>query len=222
MAVRKKKGGDGVFNNGGIKVTAGAVAAVIILVLSQLANSRASEANGKVEALNLRITHLFNEVVQAKESADAASKKANEALKIKDDIIAAIRQVVKHRLQHQGTATAALESPTFYALFEPMTVVYDAYSLSLGVYRPKFCWGKRITVYGTKGSDFLVPPTTTNHKDVIWGGRGDDTIFADGGNDRLCGGKGDDTLVGDPGFDRAAGGPGNDVCEAEKTRKCEG
>ena len=50
-------------------------------------------------------------------------------------------------------------------------------------------------------------------RDKLFGGGGDDTIFASNGNDRLFGGRGNDELDGGEGNDKLFGGAGNDTLD---------
>jgi hypothetical protein len=87
---------------------------------------------------------------------------------------------------------------------------------------------------GTAGSDYIVggagndvitaygPPIGTGFydrvraeiadgPDIIFGGRGNDSIRAGGGSDFVDGGRGNDTISGGAGADVLLGGPGHDV-----------
>jgi Ca2+-binding RTX toxin-like protein len=80
---------------------------------------------------------------------------------------------------------------------------------------PAHCFGKAVTIVGTKGADTI---HGTPGPDVIAGNGGGDQIFGRGGADLICdrnpenarlhGGSGDDRMLGQ-GF--MAGGPGNDL-----------
>ena len=69
----------------------------------------------------------------------------------------------------------------------------------------------------------------TSHRDILFGGQGDDVLCGLGGRDIILGHGGDDTLVGGPGRDLlfggggsdvADGGAGRDLCVAEVRRHC--
>ncbi len=87
---------------------------------------------------------------------------------------------------------------------------------------PARCFGKRVTICGTRGRDRL---TGTARRDVIVGLQGNDTIKGLDGNDLICGASGKDMLVGGRGRDRFDGGPGKDTCKggsgANTARRCE-
>jgi hypothetical protein len=96
---------------------------------------------------------------------------------------------------------------------------------------PARCFGRRVTVCGTRGRDRL---TGTAGRDVMVGLQGNDTIKGLDGNDLICGGSGNDRLFGGRGRDRLDGGRGNntldggrgeDTCkggaEADTARRCE-
>ena len=59
--------------------------------------------------------------------------------------------------------------------------------------------GEGLTIRGGEGND------------TIWANRGDNWLFGDAGNDRIVGASGDDVIVGGIGNDRMHGGGGNDV-----------
>ena len=59
--------------------------------------------------------------------------------------------------------------------------------------------GNGVKIYGGLGND------------TIWANNGSNTLFGDAGNDRLVGGSGDDILVGGSGNDSMHGGGGNDI-----------
>lgn len=80
------------------------------------------------------------------------------------------------------------------------------------------CWGRTVTVRGTRQDDIL---RGTDGSDVIIGLKGNDLIFAGDGNDYICGDRGDDTLNGGGGRDSARGGRGADFCiQTEKNKGC--
>ncbi len=64
------------------------------------------------------------------------------------------------------------------------------------------------------GADHVVIGGTAR-QDVISAGRGDDTLWGDGGNDILAGAAGDDAVIGGPGNDRLAGGDGDDFVNGD-------
>lgn len=70
------------------------------------------------------------------------------------------------------------------------------------------CAGKRASVVGTRGKDFL---TGTGGRDVIQAFGGADVVVGLGGNDLLCGGPGNDDLRGGKGRDRILGGAGKNI-----------
>lgn len=53
--------------------------------------------------------------------------------------------------------------------------------------------------------------TGDTERDVLYGGRNDDSLRGGGGNDIIFGGAGDDTIFGDGGNDTLNGGPGSDI-----------
>ena len=59
--------------------------------------------------------------------------------------------------------------------------------------------GAGLSIYGGDGDDYL------------WANKGDNWLFGDNGNDRLVGASGDDVLVGGAGNDSLEGGGGNDI-----------
>ena len=59
--------------------------------------------------------------------------------------------------------------------------------------------GDGVKIYGGLGND------------TIWANNGNNTLFGDAGNDRLVGGSNDDILVGGIGNDSMHGGGGNDT-----------
>ena len=64
----------------------------------------------------------------------------------------------------------------------------------------KFAYnGNGATIYGGAGND------------VIWANSGNNTLFGDAGNDRLVGANGDDIIIGGVGNDSMHGGGGNDT-----------
>jgi len=85
---------------------------------------------------------------------------------------------------------------------------------------PARCFGKRVTICGSRGRDRLMG---TARRDVIVGLQGNDTIKGLDGNDLICGGNGKDTLVGGRGKDRLDGGGGNDTLDGGRgTDTCKG
>jgi Ca2+-binding RTX toxin-like protein len=65
------------------------------------------------------------------------------------------------------------------------------------------------TVRGTNGDDNLTP-RTTDRRDVVYGGGGNDLIDGKGGDDTIDGEAGNDNLSGGAGRDLVFGGVGND------------
>ena len=59
--------------------------------------------------------------------------------------------------------------------------------------------GGGLTIYGGDGDD------------TIWANGNSNTLFGDAGNDRIVGGAGDDTIIGGAGNDQLHGGGGNDT-----------
>ena len=59
--------------------------------------------------------------------------------------------------------------------------------------------GDGTTIYGGLGND------------VIWANNGENKLFGDAGNDRLVGGSDDDVIIGGLGNDSMHGGGGNDI-----------
>ena len=59
--------------------------------------------------------------------------------------------------------------------------------------------GDGVKVYGGLGND------------TIWANKGSNTLFGDAGNDRIVGGSDDDTIIGGAGNDSMHGGGGNDI-----------
>jgi Ca2+-binding RTX toxin-like protein len=59
--------------------------------------------------------------------------------------------------------------------------------------------GDGITIYGGSGND------------TIWANKGSNVLFGDAGNDRLVGGSGDDVIAGGSGNDAMHGGGGDDI-----------
>ncbi|MBR2365457.1 MAG: AIDA repeat-containing protein [Lentisphaeria bacterium] len=59
--------------------------------------------------------------------------------------------------------------------------------------------GDSIKIYGGLGND------------TIWANKGSNTLFGDAGNDRIVGGSGDDVIIGGIGDDHMHGGGGNDT-----------
>lgn len=59
--------------------------------------------------------------------------------------------------------------------------------------------GSGVRIYGGSGND------------IIWANKGNHTIFGDSGNDRIIGGNGNDVLAGGAGNDRMHGGGGKDI-----------
>ena len=59
--------------------------------------------------------------------------------------------------------------------------------------------GDGVTIYGGLGND------------TIWANNGNNTLFGDAGNDRIVGGSDDDVIVGGIGNDRMHGGGGEDI-----------
>lgn len=68
------------------------------------------------------------------------------------------------------------------------------------------CYGKKPTILGTDGDDYLAG---TTGPDVIWAGPGDDTVYGERGNDLICGGSGTDLVDGGRNNDRVDGGSGD-------------
>jgi Ca2+-binding RTX toxin-like protein len=73
----------------------------------------------------------------------------------------------------------------------------------------QLCFGKRPTIIGTPGNDYLDGP---DEPDVIVGLGGNDHIDGRGRDDYICGNDGDDVIVGGLHYytsnDSLAGGPG--------------
>jgi Ca2+-binding RTX toxin-like protein len=63
-------------------------------------------------------------------------------------------------------------------------------------------------MYGGAGNDTI---NASGGDDTIWAGSGNDTVNAGEGADTVRGGAGDDTLHGDGGNDYMLGGQGNDI-----------
>ena len=59
--------------------------------------------------------------------------------------------------------------------------------------------GDGVKIYGGLGND------------TIWANNGENTVFGDAGNDRIIGGSGDDVIIGGIGNDRLHGGGGEDL-----------
>ena len=59
--------------------------------------------------------------------------------------------------------------------------------------------GDGITIYGGAGND------------IIWANKGSNTLFGDAGNDRIVGGSDDDKIIGGAGNDSMHGGGGEDI-----------
>ncbi|MGF1495159.1 MAG: S8 family serine peptidase [Microcoleaceae cyanobacterium] len=59
-----------------------------------------------------------------------------------------------------------------------------------------------VSVYGAAGNDALLGSNDLNQNDLLFGGRGDDTLMGRGGNDVLSGDRGEDILIGGAGGDR--------------------
>ena len=59
--------------------------------------------------------------------------------------------------------------------------------------------GDGVKIYGGAGDD------------TIWANKGRNTLFGDSGNDRIIGGAGNDVIVGGSGNDRLHGGGGSDI-----------
>ena len=64
-------------------------------------------------------------------------------------------------------------------------------------------------VFSTSTSDLTVDGT--DRRDILFGGKGDDTITGRGGDDGLVGGAGNDEISGGGGGDRLSGGTGSDI-----------
>lgn len=77
---------------------------------------------------------------------------------------------------------------------------------------PPRCHGRRATIVGTDGNDFI---KGTPGRDVIWAGPGNDVVYGELGNDLICGGPGNDVLHGGRGNDDVDGGPGTDIVLGE-------
>jgi Ca2+-binding RTX toxin-like protein len=69
--------------------------------------------------------------------------------------------------------------------------------------------GRRITVYGGAGADFIDVQLTSS-KTIVLGEAGDDIIYGGSGGGLLLGGAGEDLLVGGIGNDSINGGEGDD------------
>ena len=63
--------------------------------------------------------------------------------------------------------------------------------------------------YGRTGNDTLYG--SDDSEDTLYGNRGNDSLFGNGGDDLLVGGYGNDALYGGDGRDQLNGGAGNDV-----------
>jgi len=63
--------------------------------------------------------------------------------------------------------------------------------------------------YGRTGNDTLYG--SDDSEDTLYGNRGNDSLFGNGGDDLLVGGYGNDALYGGDGRDELNGGAGNDV-----------
>ncbi|PSB57868.1 hypothetical protein C7B77_06835 [Chamaesiphon polymorphus CCALA 037] len=75
-------------------------------------------------------------------------------------------------------------------------------------YPPKGIKGMDYVIYGTYGSDIFID--STDDRDLIDGGEGNDDIKGGKGDDYLYGGIGNDSVKGDDGNDYLDGGEGND------------
>lgn len=81
------------------------------------------------------------------------------------------------------------------------------------------CFGRKVTIRGTRVSDLLIG---TDGPDTIISYGGGDLIVAGGGRDRICSGRGSDTVNGGQGYDRAHCGPHRDrSLGVERPRRCE-
>jgi hypothetical protein len=75
-----------------------------------------------------------------------------------------------------------------------------------------------ILVSGRRGDDVVDIDEQITLDARILGGKGDDELFAAGGDDAVAGGKGDDYLVGGDGDDRIRGGAGQDLFDSSDSR----
>lgn len=103
---------------------------------------------------------------------------------------------------------------------------YEIESIRHGDHVPR---GPDGTVEGTTGDDLIdtdylgdpegdmvdhddaILPGHTGHQDLIYGGRGNDTIYAGAGDDTVYGNLGNDTLYGGAGNDTLIGNQGDDI-----------
>ncbi|KAJ8903463.1 hypothetical protein NDN08_004570 [Rhodosorus marinus] len=68
------------------------------------------------------------------------------------------------------------------------------------------------TVYGEAGNDDVQGRSDKDHE--VLGGKGDDTVKLDGGNNNVAGEDGNDVLIAGDGDDNITGGKGNDIIES--------
>ena len=103
------------------------------------------------------------------------------------------------------------DDPTGGTLLTPLVIRDDPNTVGPDTHYLQYTGEDHVVLGGTAGNDILVA------------GDGDDTLYGDGGNDRLEGGFGNDTLLGGDGDDiltdaggddRIEGGEGNDVIQA--------
>ncbi len=73
----------------------------------------------------------------------------------------------------------------------------------------------RSTVFGYEGDDLIYGSKSSRSGDAIWGGSGNDTIYARGGNDYVNGEEGSDSIYGGAGNDNLFGGSENDFITGE-------
>lgn len=126
---------------------------------------------------------------------------------------------ILHRLQRtEAINPYPTVVPCFTAAVAAATATTSDTVRLVSYVRTSPCWGRNVTIWGTRSADTLVG---TDGPDVIFAGRGNDLILSGRGNDYICAGRGDDILTGGPGRDHARGGLGLDLCiQTEVNRGC--
>ncbi|MBO3275893.1 peroxidase family protein [Pseudomonas schmalbachii] len=108
---------------------------------------------------------------------------------------------VNQALQHTGLGVAGRDDPDGVSRDNPNTAGPDDNFL-------QYTGGEHVVLGGTNNADILI---AGDGDDTIWGDGGDDRIEGGNGNDQIRGGAGDDIITDTGGDDNIQGGDGNDV-----------
>jgi Ca2+-binding RTX toxin-like protein len=119
-----------------------------------------------------------------------------------------ILEVNQTKQYNQGLGINGKDDPTGGTIFTPLVVRDNPATPQLDTNYLKFTGGEHVVLGGTEGNDTLIAGIGD---DTIWGDGGNDRIEGGAGNDILNGGDGDDIITDQGGDDNIKGGEGNDV-----------